>query len=105
MELIEPTVGQARGSFRSVYAFKKDEPYRHGKGLRLLDCLICFWDHESGAYFNAPGAGEFCVVDVVTKEKAWFELPFGATPETITAMIRSHFAADAFRVGDRLWFV
>ncbi len=50
-------------------------------------------------------AGEFCVVDIKTREKAFCDLPHGATPSSVKAMIESHFDASAFRVTDKLWIV
>jgi hypothetical protein len=95
-----------RGSFHGRYI--KTHQQRHqanAKFPRLLDCLIVVAQSDDDEYFDEPAAGEFAVVDVVTKEKAWFEMPFGANPDILRGLIEGHFAAPAFRVGDKLWFV
>lgn len=105
VELIEPAITIKRGNFRQAYAVPKDKRAANCARTRLLDCMIALALHEDAQYFDNAGPGEFAVVDVVTKEKAWFQMPFEATPDTITGMIASHFDAPAFRVGPRLWFV
>lgn len=106
VELIEPELHQARGSFHGAYVIPKERrDRRYAAFPRLLDCMVCVAASDDPEYMDAPDAGEFAVVDVVTKEKAWFELPYGATPEIVHALIEGHFGAQAFRVGDKLWFV
>jgi hypothetical protein len=106
VELVEPDLRQRRGTFHDSYVIAKDARHKgYAKWPRLLDCVKCIAQSDDPDYFQGPEAGEFCVVDVVTKEKAWFEMPYGATPEILTALITSHFASDAFRVGNKLWFV
>lgn len=105
MELIEPELHAHRGSFHARYAKPKAERTPDQKGHRLLDCLKAIAPSDDPEYFMPAAAGEFAVVDVVTKEKAWFEMPHGCTPDMVTAMITSTFNADAFRVGNKLWFV
>ena len=104
-ELIEPELTALRGSFHSRYSLAKEKRLCTTTGVRLLDCMLCVAPYGDPEYFDAPGAGEFAVVDVVTKEKAWFEMPHGCTPEMVTGMIESTFAATAYRVGNKLWFV
>lgn len=94
-----------RGSFHTNYALSKERRPVGRFTARLLDCMLAVAPHDDPDYFENPGPGEFAVVDVVTKEKAWFDMPHGATPEIITGMIENTFAASAFRVGPSLWIV
>lgn len=106
--LVEPREGVARGRFNSVYLIKKGDRYALGRAqrrLRLLDCMKAVVDETDPDYLGGANVGEFAVVDVVTREKAYFEQPEGYTPELISEMVESHFASRAFRVGHRLWFV
>lgn len=107
MVLIEPEVTAHRGTFHERYLKAKDVRDHTSRVVwpRLLDCLVCVAQSDDPEYMQACDKGEFAVVDVVTKEKAWFEMPFNATPEIVTAMVESHFGASAFRVGPKLWFV
>ncbi|MES2688081.1 MAG: hypothetical protein V4706_14760 [Pseudomonadota bacterium] len=100
VELIEPVLTEARGTFRAHYSKPKTD-----KGPRLLDYVLTIAEEGDAEYLSAPCVGEFVVVDVVTREKAWFEVPTDFTPDNITGMIASTFAARAFRVGPRMWFV
>lgn len=103
--LIEPELHRHRGTFQSAYAVSTVDRNGLNRGNRLGDFLQCIAQSDDPEYFTPALNGEFCVVDVVTKEKAWFEMPYGATPETITGMIASHFDSTAFRVGNKMWFV
>lgn len=106
VELIEPDIRAHRGNFHGTYVVKKENRHKgYAKWPRLLDCMVCVAQSDDPEYFDEPDAGEFAVVDVVTKEKAWFEMPFGCTPEIVHAMIEGLFGAPAFRVGSKLWFV
>ena len=79
---------------------------RDHRRRRFLDRTAGDVDHRPFVIGeHPPREGEFAVVDVVTKEKAWFEMPYGATPEIVRALIEGHFDAPAFRVGPKLWFV
>lgn len=95
-----------RGTFHMSYAIAKEDRHKaRAKWPRLLDCLRCVAQSDDPEYFLEAMPGEFAVVDVVTKEKAWFEMPYGCTPEIVQAMVEGHFAAQAFRVGEKLWLV
>ena len=97
----------ARGGFNGRYARAKAEEKNspHYEGIRLLDCLLSVAASDDPDYLLSPAIGEFAVIDVVTKEKAWFEMPHGCTPEIVTSMIQSCFNANAQRVANKLWFV
>lgn len=106
MELIEPIVTEHRGNFHQRYVIPAEKRHPiYAKFPRLLECMRCVAQSNDPEYFDEPDAGEFAVVDVVTKEKAWFEMPHGATPEIVHALIEGHFGSAAFRVGNKLWFV
>jgi hypothetical protein len=110
--LIEPDSDnlRRRGKFR-MGGPRVGEHLRHHTGVqrdmqwRLMDLCLCIAASDDEDYLRCADPGEFAVVDVVTKEKAWFEMPFGATPHNITALIESHFNVSAIRVGEKLWFV
>lgn len=93
-----------RATFTSRYA---QEPSKRpgAKGLRLGDLLKIVANYGEESFFLETEKGEFCVIDTATKQKAWFEYPIGAMPDHITAMVRSHFDAPAFRADARLWIV
>jgi hypothetical protein len=94
-----------RGTFHQAYALPKNsEPHRE-KTHRLLDCLISVAPMGAPDYLDAPEAGEFAVVDTWTKEKAWFEMPNGCTPELVGQMIASTFNAGSFRISNKVWCV
>lgn len=106
--LAEPAFVDKRGNFHQIYLIKKGDRYalgREQKRLRLLDCLVVVLPESDPEYLIGAKVGEFAVVDVVTREKAYFDHPEGYTPELISTMVESHFASRAFRVGHRLWFV
>lgn len=108
IELHEPVITERRGDFHRPYALDKNRPYQpasEGRTPRLMDHVMAVVASEDPDYMTDPAPGEFAVVDVVTKEKAFFEMPYGATPEIVTGMVSSHFAANAVRVGEKLWFV
>lgn len=104
MTLQEPGRYITRGNFQRPYVTKAADR-RHRAGHRLMDLLTVVVPESDPEYLVPPEAGEFCVVDVVTREKAFFELPAGITPEQVTGMASSHFDSTAFRVGPALWFV
>lgn len=103
VELIDPTPG-FRGTFQARYAQPQDRR-TVDKYHRLGDLLLVVAATDDPQYMTAAQPGEFAVVDVLTKEKAWFEMPHGCSPAMVTAMVESHFNSTAFRVGDKLWFV
>lgn len=70
-----------------------------------MDCLLVIANVGDQNYFEPRAPGEFAIVDLETKEKGWFELVVGVTPEMVTAMIESNFAASAVRVDSWLWVV
>lgn len=102
---IEPELHRHRGTFQTPHTIPKSDRVLGVMRFRLGDCLLFVAPTDGPDYFTPAHAGEFCVVDVVTKEKAWFEMPIGASPEMITGMIESHFDSSAFRVGNKMWFV
>ena len=94
-----------RGTFHQRYALPKNtEPLRE-KTHRLLDCLLSVASLGDADYLDQPKEGEFAVIDTWTKEKAWFEMPFGCTPDTVSMMVASNFNCGSFRVGNKLWCV
>jgi hypothetical protein len=104
--LFDPELTPGRGNFHGRYLFPKTkESDVRERGPRLLDLLLCVAPGNDPEYMDAPKAGEFAVVDVVTKEKAWFEMPYGCTPEIVKSMVESCFQCSAYRVGNKLWFV
>jgi hypothetical protein len=98
-------VPEQRASFHSQYAVHAERRDKHRKWPRLLECLVCVVSNEDPRYFDTCDEGEFAVVDTATKEKAWFEMPDGATPADVTGMVESTFAAPALRVDRALWIV
>lgn len=94
-----------RASFHSQYAVQADRRDKHQKWPRLLECLVCVVSNGDPRYFDSCDEGEFAVVDTATKEKAWFEVPEGATPADVSGMVESTFAAPTLRVDRALWIV
>ncbi len=100
----QPVIGK-RGNFHNTYLIPREDLSWRKKWPRLLDCMFVAMASDDPDYFDAREPGEFAVVDVETKEKAWFEIPAGATPEVLTGMVESHFACSALRVDEFLWVV
>ena len=94
-----------RGTFHARYSVPKDQRPCTSTMHRLLDCLLTWAAEGDPDFLASPRSFEFAVVDVVRKEKAWFEIPAGYTPEMITGMISSSFNATTCQVGKRIWFV
>jgi hypothetical protein len=105
MELMEPEVTARRGNFHVRYAADKATRTPNQTGFRLLDLKLSVAPFGDPEYHAHAMAGEFCVVDVVTREKGWFEMPHGCTPDMVTGMVASTFNATAYRVGPKMWFV
>ncbi|MDT7522024.1 hypothetical protein RAE21_06310 [Rhodoferax sp. TBRC 17198] len=68
--------------------------------LNTVHCLA-----GDSRYFSPVEDGEFCVVDTVTREKAWFEWLPSMDAEAVRQTIEGHFAAAAFRITSRIWAV
>lgn len=102
--LAEPEVHQHRGTFRSRYALDKARD-KKAREPRLMDLNTVVVLPGDSRYFDRIDDGEFCVVDVVNRQKGWFEWLPGVEVVDIHKTIEGHFGASAFRVGPRLWFV
>jgi hypothetical protein len=74
-------------------------------GHRLGDCITVIMAPARHGFCVGTAPGEFCVVDKQKNEKAFCEWPNGATSDTITAMIESHFDARALQVAETMWIV
>lgn len=95
----------SRATFHSRYAVPKHKREVTQTGHRLGDLITSI--HAPGeveSLDDAP-AGCFCVVDLKTREKAFAELPYGATPASIKSLIEGHFDTHAFRVTEKMWLV
>ena len=104
--LYDPPMTSKRGNFHGRYLTPKVPPRGALRtNFRLLDCLLTVAPHTDADYMTAARIGEFAVVDVVTFEKAWFDMPPECTPEMVTVMVESCFMSKAYRVGNKLWFV
>lgn len=97
--------GLHRATFQSRYLIKKGQRRITPMAPRLGDQLLCVVKFGESDYLQQTSDGEFSVLDLATRQKAWFETPRGATPDQITAMIEGHFDAAAFRVTSNLWVV
>jgi hypothetical protein len=103
--LIEPEViPQLRGKFKMTYAMGRDR-YQRSKGIRLMDLNTVHALVGESHYFDDIQEGEFCVVDVVLQEKAWFEWLPELEVLDVGKLIERHFGYSSFQVGPRLWFV
>ena len=94
-----------RASFHSQHALPEGKKFPHHQGHRLTDCILTIVNGTDDGYMVDSASGEFCVVDTKTREKAFCDMPHGATPASVKSMIESHFDASAFRVTDKLWIV
>lgn len=97
--------GLHRATFESPYLVSKAQRPLNSKSPRLGDHLLYCVEFGSRDYLQETCVGEFGVIDLANRQKAWFETPTSATSEQITAMIESHFDASAFQVDIRLWVV
>ena len=94
-----------RATFLSPYLLSKGRKHIKSKSLRLGDLLLSVVEFGAPAYIQPTESMEFSVIDLVTRQKAWFETPPGSSPEQIGAMIEGHFDATAYRVDSRIWVV
>lgn len=94
-----------RGNFHTRYALDQSKLDHRHDGWRLLDCLLTVVPQTHAQFFDDAISGEFAVLDTVTMEKAFFEMPHGCTPEKVTNMAQSHFAATAHQIAPKLWIV
>ena len=102
--LVDPPVAQFRARFDTPYAMGRDR-YQRCKKPRLMELNVTKALPGDDIYFAPVHSGEFVVVDVVTREKAWFKWVDGMEPPAVTALIEGHFGDAAYRVGERVWFV
>ena len=95
----------SRPTFHSTYTVddRDREPMR--RGPRLLDCITSIHVLGEVESIAEPLAGEFAVIDLKTREKAFVEMPFGCGPDTARRMIESYFDAGVTRIADKLWMV
>ncbi len=103
--MIDQSHVSQRGSFHFRYAIRAQDRDKRNTSLRLMDWLVVVAQNGDPNYFQPCEAGEFAIVDLATKEKGWFELQSGLTPDQVTRMIESNFAAPALRVESWLWVV
>lgn len=95
----------SRATFHSRYAVPKNRREVTQTGHRLGDLITMIFAHGEVESLNDADDGDFCVVDLKTREKAFAVLPHGASPASIKAMIESHFDTHAFRVTEKMWLV
>jgi hypothetical protein len=100
-----PWLPSQRGSFHSQYIVPKGARDKSKTWPRLLDRLLCVAQVDDPDYLSPCGDMEFAVIDFATHEKAWFDMPPGATPDVLTRMVEEAFAATAFRADPKLWVV
>lgn len=96
---------RARGSFHGQYLKLASQRDRRAKYPRLLDCLLFIAPWGTAHYLTAPDRGEFAVLDLARREKGFFELPLGATPDELHSIIEGHFGMPAERVSELVWVV
>lgn len=95
----------SRANFHSRYAVPKHKREATSTGYRLGDLIRVIVEPGEIESLNDAGPGEFAVLDLKTLEKAFLELPYGATPASVKAMIESHFDTHAIRATEKLWIV
>lgn len=95
----------SRATFHSRYAVPKHKREVTSTGYRLGDLIRVIVEPGEVESLEDAGAGEFCVLDLKTREKAFLELPYGATPDSLKALIESHFDTHAFRATEKMWLV
>jgi len=95
----------SRPTFASRYTTAKDKRHPKGTEPRLLDCLLDVAPHGSERHIREPENGTFAVYDSATREKAFFEMPWGASPVSIAAMIERTFAETPTRISAKTWIV
>ena len=95
----------SRATFHSRYAVPKHKREATSTGYRLGDLIRVIVEPGELDSLKDAGPGEFAVLDLKTSEKAFCELPYGATPATVKAMIESHFDTHAIRATEKLWIV
>lgn len=94
-----------RATFESPYVIPKARRPINATRPRLGDHLLCVVEFLAPEYVQETAVGEFSVIDLATRQKAWFETPPDVSLDQITAMIESHFDAVAYRADASLWIV
>ena len=94
-----------RGTFHAKYAMPKDTRHPTKMHHRLNDCLVTVAAHPDPGYLGEPDKGQFAVVDLVRREKGFFEIPHGATIASLHAMIEGTMGAAATRINEKTWAV
>jgi hypothetical protein len=94
---------QYRPRFAHKYTVPAGERKKATDRPRLLDLLITIAPDSSTDFLAVPEKGEVAVIDVVRREKAFFMLPQGTTPEQVAQLVSEFFGAPAMRLESRLW--
>ena len=96
----------SRATFHSQYATPASQRSGNQTRPRLGDCIHLIVNSDNEITYLAPAdKNELCVLDYVTKEKAFIESPSGYSAADMQTMIESHFGAAALRVTEKLWLV
>ena len=95
----------SRATFHSRYAVPKHKREVTSTGYRLGDLIRVIVNPGEVESLKDAGPGEFAVLDIKTKEKAFLEMPYGSTPASLKALIESHFDTHAIRATEKLWIV
>lgn len=94
-----------RATFHSRYAVPKSKREVTQTGHRLGDLIRVIVGPGEVDSLTDAAPGEFCVLDLKTREKAFLDMPYGATPASLKTMIESHFDTHAFRATEKMWLV
>lgn len=95
---------QHRGTFASAYANARQE-WKKASGPRLMDLCHCTASGGDGCYRDAPGKGEFKVLDTVTRQVGFFDFPSWMDIAKVQALIEGHFGCGAYEVNHGVWVV
>lgn len=95
----------SRPTFHSRYTVGDKQRDCNRRGPRLLDHITSIQGLGEMDSLTEPQAGEFAVIDLRTREKAYVTMPFGCGPDTAFRMIESFFGQGVTRIADKLWMV
>lgn len=94
-----------RATFHSQYSVPEHKREVTKKVHRLGDLIRVIVEPGEVESLTDARPGEFCVLDLKTREKAFCELPCGATIASVKTMVESHFDSHAFRATEQMWLV
>lgn len=81
------------------------KPAPRRESTPLAGHLLAVAQRGDREYLQQPAPGQFAVIDAQQREKAFFEVPQGASPGELRILIERHFELPAERVAEFVWTI